>query len=157
MSNTIEILVLSQNRFKNWFNFMAIPLFLGMTGAFTVIIPSVIEKDLGLGLFFIANDIIVLFVSLLYIALLWPGQGDLILSPEGFEVVVWPSFLGMKYTWDEVGIFQAAFISVGKGFAKRVGFDVNRDGKKKTKFLRFHYDPSLEEMADLMNEWKVRF
>ena len=106
----------------------------------------------------IALFVVIIPAILIHIGLLFlPGQGDLILTPDGFEVSVYLYALQKKYRWADVINFSVSPIWIGKGFQRKLCFDVIRNGKKvKKDYLRFCYDLSLEEMLALLTDWKTK-
>ena len=113
---------------------------------FTVVGVFMIMDGEGLSGWFVA-----LFFGLgvvVFLAQFWPAASYLKLTPKGF--VCCTLFRSWSAEWESVGDFH-----VGKiGDETRVVFK-RYDSSTKT-FLPDSYGRTLEELADLMNDWRRR-
>jgi hypothetical protein len=85
---------------------------------------------------------------------LLPGQGDLILTPEGFQInyfyKLWP-----EYRWDEfLGFYE---VHKMKNRSYRLAGELAKSVylEKRILFPRF-YDVPPEELVRLLNQWKEK-
>jgi len=154
----LSTLVLKQNRLKNWHRYMWIPIAVAYVLGLGSIIPA-LSRHLSIDmLIVILPATLLIYLALDSARLLLPGQGDLILTPEGFEVRMPLKQECQKYQWNQVSVFYVKSIQVGKDFRQRLCFDVlKEDEKSEREYLSLDYDLSLNALAALLNEWKKKY
>jgi hypothetical protein len=100
-----------------------------------------------------------LFYITIYLGvLLLPGQGDLILSPEGFKISCLNKTFRREYRWSEVIGFYRETNPQNQWQRAMVYFD--KAGwltNQRREVLPFHYLKTTDELVFLLNEWKGKY
>jgi len=101
---------------------------------------------------------VVFLVILLYMSVfLFPGQGDLILTPEGLSIhyfyKLWPD-----YRWDEFLGFYEVHRSKKNNNPYRLAGELKKSvhWNKRILFPRF-YETSPQELVAILNQWKEKY
>jgi hypothetical protein len=86
-------------------------------------------------------------------------QGDLTLTPEGFEIQNVDPFYRRKYRWTEVtGFYQESKPRHHYVVEPMVCFDeASCATKKRKKIIPFSYEIGSKALVDLLNEWKEKY
>lgn len=124
----------------------------------TKILPFLISRPTPIGILILLSMLIFAVLALHNTILFLPGQGDLILTPEGFQLRMPLKQDRKSYRWDQISNFYVKSIKVSKDFQQRVCFDVlKEDEKSEREYLSLDYDLSLNALETLLNDWKQEY
>ena len=121
------------------------------------------HPEVGAGIlswpFSLAILALLIYFVYLIIAVRFYGQGDLILSPEGFEIRTLYGKSPCKYCWTDVTGFYVAMVPLRRNIAdsyEAACFDkVNWTTNARRQVLP--YPMNNHELVALMNEWKAKY
>jgi hypothetical protein len=103
---------------------------------------------------------LVLLYLLFYIGIsILPGQGNLTLSTDGFEVSSYLKDYRRKYRWTDVTGFYVGTVATRHQISELVCFDkVGWLTTQRKQTISYYYEGySVEELTSILNQWKEKY